>query len=171
MKRKLFFWQEKLKITPHERIAVVVLLVLLLILSVLNLAVEQVTAIGNEEYREIEEEFKRRSALLAQKEREIMERYQPEAVVFDTNSDTIPVREDSARVESDAPEISGSGRININTATLEELETLPGIGPTYARRIIKYRNKNDQFKSVEELVQIKGIGKKRLEKLKPMVKI
>ena len=59
--------------------------------------------------------------------------------------------------------------ININTATLAELETIPGIGPVSAQRIIDYRTEHGSFSSVDQLVEIKGIGEKSVEKIKPLV--
>ena len=55
--------------------------------------------------------------------------------------------------------------VNINTATAEQLQTLPGIGPALAQRIRSYRAENGPFKSVAELTKIEGIGIKRLENL------
>ena len=52
--------------------------------------------------------------------------------------------------------------ININTATAQQLEALPGIGPTYAQRIVDYRNTNGPFTSPSQLLNISGIGEKRL---------
>ena len=52
--------------------------------------------------------------------------------------------------------------ININTATAQQLEALPGIGPTYAQRIVDYRNANGPFTSPSQLLNISGIGEKRL---------
>jgi len=57
--------------------------------------------------------------------------------------------------------------VNLNTATKEELIALPGIGPAKAQAILDYRKANGGFKSVEELKDVKGIGAKRFEKLKP----
>jgi competence protein ComEA len=61
-----------------------------------------------------------------------------------------------------------SNKININLATVEELDTLPGIGSVYAQRIINYR-KNKPFRSIEEIMEIEGIGEKTFEKLKDLV--
>lgn len=60
-----------------------------------------------------------------------------------------------------------SAAVNINTATEQELTALPGIGAAKAKAIVAYREKNGAFKSVDELDNVKGIGPKLLEKLKP----
>lgn len=57
--------------------------------------------------------------------------------------------------------------INLNTATFSELIKIPGIGPVLAERILKYREENQRFLSLEELREVKGIGAKTLEKIKP----
>ena len=55
--------------------------------------------------------------------------------------------------------------ININTATAQQLQTLPGIGPTIAERIVSYREENGVFESVGELFNVPGIGEKKLEEI------
>lgn len=61
--------------------------------------------------------------------------------------------------------------VHLNTATLTELMELPGIGQTYGLRIIEFRENNGAFTSVEQLMQVKGIGPKTLEKLKPYLEL
>ena len=59
--------------------------------------------------------------------------------------------------------------VNINTATSPELQTLPGIGPSTATRILDYRQKSGGFKKVEDLMNVRGIGEKTFLKLKPLI--
>lgn len=61
--------------------------------------------------------------------------------------------------------------ININTATLEELQTLTGIGESKAKNIIEYRNTNGSFKSIEDIKNISGIGDSLFEKIKDKITI
>lgn len=60
--------------------------------------------------------------------------------------------------------------ININTASLEELETLPGIGPTRAQAILDYRQQNGNFESIEDIQKVKGIKEGEFSKIKDMIK-
>ena len=63
------------------------------------------------------------------------------------------------------------GKININTADAEELEKLPGVGPTLAERIVSYRDKNGAFSSIEELKKVSGIGEKKFAEIRDLVEI
>ncbi len=61
--------------------------------------------------------------------------------------------------------------VNINTANLKELETLPGVGPVIAQNIIEYRNRNGLFKKKEELKNVTGIGEKKYEEISKFISI
>lgn len=69
------------------------------------------------------------------------------------------------------PQVTGDGLISINTASVSELDKLPGIGPSKAAAIIEYREKIGGFKSLEELNAVKGIGDKTFAKLLPLIKL
>lgn len=62
-----------------------------------------------------------------------------------------------------------SGVVNINTASSEELQLLPRVGPALAGRIIEFREANGPFRSVDEILAIKGIGERSFEKLEPWI--
>ena len=59
------------------------------------------------------------------------------------------------------------GVLNINSATVDELKMLPGVGPGIARDIVAYRQAKGPFKNIADLDKVKGIGKKKLEEIKP----
>ena len=62
-------------------------------------------------------------------------------------------------------------KVHLNTATLEQLDALPGVGPVTAQKILDYRTEHGSFQSVEELDAVSGIGPARLEQLKPLVEL
>lgn len=66
---------------------------------------------------------------------------------------------------------NNNGQIDINTATSEQLQLIPGIGQTIAQRIIDYRAENGNYQSVDDLLNVSGIGEKKLEQMKPYIKV
>lgn len=75
-----------------------------------------------------------------------------------------------AGASGDAPGgIDGAGPINVNGATAEQLEALPGVGPSLAAAIISERERRGGFRSVDDLLSVRGIGEKRLADLRPLV--
>lgn len=62
-----------------------------------------------------------------------------------------------------------SGPVNINTAGAEELDTLPGIGPAMAQRIIEFRETEGAFTAIEDIKKVKGIGEAKFEKMKDKI--
>ena len=66
---------------------------------------------------------------------------------------------------------NGQALINVNMASIAELESIPGIGPVLAKRIYEYRQKNGPFSSYEDLLKVSGIGAKTLEKIKPYIQV
>lgn len=68
-----------------------------------------------------------------------------------------------------ASDRSQVGKVNINTADAEELDTLPGIGPVLAARIVAWRTENGAFKTAEELLEVEGIGPSTLENLRESI--
>ncbi|MDZ7681369.1 MAG: helix-hairpin-helix domain-containing protein [Fodinibius sp.] len=166
MKRQVFFWLERLKITPAERKTVSGLMIVLVLLGGTNLALSPSVPFEDSNYRELEKQFNKRTADLKAEEDELLEQYFPPpkkqqvvAVVDTTEDDST-----SSNTSSKSDQEAGKQQININKASADKLERLPGIGPTYARRIVAYRQKNGSFESIVELKKIDGIAQKRLDK-------
>ena len=72
----------------------------------------------------------------------------------------------AAKAQKGTPEL-----INVNTANLEELVTLPGIGESYALRLIEYRKKYGPFERVEDLLNVRGIGDRTLDRIRSRVTV
>ena len=87
-----------------------------------------------------------------------------EQVVVPRRGTTVP-----GAVAGAAPGAAATGPVHLSTATLEQLDSLPGIGPVTAQKILDYRQKHGAFTSVDELDAVPGIGPSRLDQLKDLV--
>lgn len=76
---------------------------------------------------------------------------------------------ETIRQETQATTVPDAERIDLNRATQAQLMTLPGIGQTLSRRILDYRDENGPFQTVTELMNVEGIGEKRMEALIDLV--
>jgi len=70
---------------------------------------------------------------------------------------------------SGSPGSQAGGKININTATVAELDTLPGIGPVLSQRIVDYRKANGPFAAIEDIKNVQGIGEATFEEIKELI--
>lgn len=163
LKRKAFFWIDKLQISRTERIAVSLLLGILAVLFSLSYLLQQSFNFRQDNYDEITAEFERRSAVIRQQEKKLEKKYNPDFSVMAEPGTSGQLLEEN--------EHDTGVTININSATSVQLQTLEGIGPAYAERIIEYREINGGFDSIDELVNVKGIGKARLENIRPLITI
>ncbi|SHK21860.1 ComEA family DNA-binding protein [Rhodothermus profundi] len=85
-----------------------------------------------------------------------------------------PTAEEAARFQEGAArmqQVLEPEPLNVNTATAEELERLPRIGPVLARRIVEYRKTHGPFRHVDELEAVPGIGPKTLQELRPLIRV
>ena len=102
---------------------------------------------------------------------------QPDLVYVNDISDATIAAENIPLVSEDnivSPVVSSeptAALININTASKEELESLSGIGDAYAERIIEYREQMGGFDSIEEIMEISGIGESKFEAIKDLITI
>lgn len=184
MKRKLFFWLDRLQIKRSERIAISALMTLMLILVMVLTFADFTPQIDEDAYQELEAVFRERSQARQQEHDAIMARYTPLPNAGLSVSDQppskagpLPVVSESAKSESfeesEKTEYApiDTARININKATAEELQQLPGIGPAYSTRILEWRKEYGEFTSVNQLLEIRGIGPVRLEKIRPLIEL
>jgi competence protein ComEA len=91
------------------------------------------------------------------------------APVADGQQVIVPVRGRGTASAGAASSGAAAGPVHLNTATLEELDTLPGIGPVTAQKILDYRDEHGAFSSVDELDAVPGIGPARMAELKKLV--
>ena len=86
-----------------------------------------------------------------------------------------PPVQDGATVEQTLPDSSATNSparlVNINTASLEQLDTLPRIGPTLAQNIVTYRESHGGFKNIEEIKEVSGIGESAFKQLKTLITV
>lgn len=174
-RRKIFFLIERLEISRGERITIIVLLMSLIFLSVISYVKHPVVNYDPYHYEELEIVFRERSSQMQSENAEILARYSPQISKTELTDPTeISIQDTTKMIEeldTDARDIDAViDSIDINNAAAEQLQKLPGIGPAYARRIIEWREENGPFTHPDQLLEIRGIGERRLEQMLPYIK-
>lgn len=91
------------------------------------------------------------------------------APVADGQQVVVPTRGKLPAAPAGSTASTAGGKVHLNSATLEDLDALPGIGPVTAQKILDYRTAHGAFQSLDELDAVSGIGPARLAQLKPLV--
>lgn len=105
------------------------------------------------------------------KEENKQEKQNTEKIQSNKQSKTTEKSQNTTSISTNATGKNQNTKVNINTATQTELETLPGIGPSIASKIVSYRKENGKFKSIEEIKKVSGIGESKYANIKGLIKV
>lgn len=94
---------------------------------------------------------------------------QATAASNDSNEATKATQTSTVKPSTEATQPTAPVKLNLNTANVDELSTLPGIGPVIAQRIVDYRNEHGAFSALKDLDKVKGIGEARIAELQDYV--
>lgn len=94
-----------------------------------------------------------------------------EQIIVASNEDILAATETGTSNGSPSGQVSSQGKVNINTASAEELMTLDGVGEATADKIIAYRQENGSFSRIEEIKEVSGIGEKKFEAMKDAITV
>lgn len=167
MKRKIYFLFDRLQIRRSERHLIGGLMIVICILAGARVLITPSVYSNPEHQAELERVFLERSEELRRKREAVLLRYVPEDRIGEMGLGEGTV--------SGGGTVSGEKsvflRVNINTAGIDSLLLLPGIGPAYAERILKRRQEVGRFTELNQLLEVKGIGPARFEKIRPMLEL
>lgn len=176
MRRKLFFFMERLQVRPQEVRAISLCLLIAIAGFRVAPALQDRANRSTFDYREQDRIFLERTAEARKSYEEWTEKLKlaEEGRLSGKLAPVRTERRDSTRSEGSGS--VGESRperlvLNLNQATEEELQLLPGIGPAYARRIVAWREHHGAYQSIDQLIEIRGIGEKRLERLRPHLRV
>ncbi|HKJ44934.1 MAG TPA: ComEA family DNA-binding protein [Balneolales bacterium] len=171
LKRKLFFLLERLNITPGERRFIVLIVTFVAVISLINLFLSPRQKYDKAYYAPLRKEYRKK--LAAARRRDSIRKityYKTGAIKNKHTKKSFHQGEAFHNVKKIAQKKSKKSQpnelISINSSGLEALQSLRGIGPKTAQKIIDYRTKHGPFKKLKSLTLVKGIGKKKFEKLK-----
>jgi competence ComEA-like helix-hairpin-helix protein len=186
-KRKVFFFIDRLQIPVSERRVLPLLLLSSLTAWTAALVVRHPRLIDPEAYAEEQRRFEEVYKASFDRHAEIMARYALEDAVEQAGSnpaiqpsstatmDTVRPRSPSASKTPSHPRATPptqgmtAPKVDLNSAGIDELVTLPGVGPAIAQRILDWREQHGRFTSVDQLREVRGIGEATLGRLRPFV--
>ena len=167
---QLYRLQQKVAITRHETYALLILFGLIMLGSAVQVIQKNRPPFDLAIYAETDSLFEAATAEMRRKADSLLSQDSLQSILHKTPSaDTI--RSSSTELSTIGSILLAGEKININLASQAELETLPRIGPAMAQRIIDYRTEHGSFRTVDELLEVKGIGPKTLQRLSDRVTV
>lgn len=178
MRRWFYFFLERLNITPGERRLVITAIILFLAVTLFDYFTRPGDPFNSAYYSPLEKEF-RKDIVLARKRdslqkakfytiHKITSNKERKRAFHQNRTRDINTGKSSKKRKK---ELLKKASVAINSADVKTLMLLPGIGPKTAEKIIVYRKKNGLFSSFSDIMKVKGIGKKKLKKIKPYLRL